>query len=194
MKKILPVLLILLGISISVAAQANREELDDLRREAGLPDDALIRVNEGQAFPAGKLKVYLAVKQSRDAAEDFEGWVEKWNRKDGGKYGMLEIANDPTAADIIVAQYKTGGAEYVAESKVDFGKLSTEKDSSPGFKVDSDSRYKRLDLPIYSYLMVRSNGFWVVVFRLVETSLPGKQLINPDARIRGDLKKRLKDR
>lgn len=201
MKKLSLFLLTLFIFSVNVFAQ-NNKELDKLRKETSLPSDEIIRVNKDIKFPANKtLKVLLAINQSGYDARKFEEWIEKWNRKDGKKYGNVELVGEPDEADVIVAQFRTVRPEYVLESRVNVGNvsdddqiLSNDNRTLSNRRIKSETDYRRLAIPTRSYLLVKVSGFWTVVFRDVETSLFEKQKINPYTRIRGAFKKRLKKR
>ncbi len=195
MKKLFLLLVILIVSAANFLAQSKNKELEALREETNLPDKEIIRVNKKIKFPNKKpLKIYLAINQSEKDAKKFEKWIGKWNKKNATKYGQVELVSDNSKADVIVAQYRVPRSKYVKESKVTVGNVSETGKILPKAEVDSEYSYRRLDLPIYSYLLVRSNGFWTIVFQNVEPVFVEEQYVNPYARLRGALKKRLKKR
>ena len=186
---------LLISGALNLFAQTSSNDLRKLKQEINLPENEAILVNENLELPAAQdLKVLLAINQSRTDAENFGKWITKWNKKNGSKYRELELVNETSAADLIVVQFRNTHPKYAAQSKIDILNIPLSGNQNGNLKVNSENGYERLDLPIFSYLLLRSNGIWTVIYQHIETSIPGRQLSMPDAKIRTALSSRLKNK
>ncbi|HSK74739.1 MAG TPA: hypothetical protein VK892_23775 [Pyrinomonadaceae bacterium] len=195
MKKIALASIVIFSSIVGVFANLEDKEILLLRKQINISDRELIRRNKDEKFPAGhSLKVFLAVKHNKGSKNDFEEWVAKWNTKDSGKYGKLEIVNTIEDADIVIAQFVTESSKYVGEESVTVGTVPRPGEIKPKLRVESERGYKPLHLPVRSYLLVRSDNMLTIVYSDVETSIIGEQQYNPDLRLWSSLEKKMRER
>lgn len=196
MKKILLALVIVFTFITGVFAYFEDKEITLLRQQINIPDTEAIRKNKKEKFPAGQtLKVFLAIKHNKESERDFEEWIEKWNKNNGVKYGKLEAVDSIETADIAIVQFVTKRSEYVEETGISIGTTPKPGETKPKLRVETDRGYKRLDLPVHSFLLVKSNDLWTIVYNDVETVISDEQLLaNPDSRLWSAVEKKMKER
>ena len=118
MKKLSLVICVLSMFGLSISGQTSGSDLEQLRKEVGLPSSASIS-KKGVSFPDLKpIKIFLAIKHKKDAAKDFMNWIDKWNRTKGNHYGQLQIVSNLADADIAAVHYRYGRARPVREESV----------------------------------------------------------------------------
>ena len=195
MKKTFVCLTVLAVFSTLASAQVSEKEAGLLREELKLADDEPILIDRGRNFPAQKpLRVFTAIKQSAKEAERFGKWLRKWDKKNSKKYGKIQIVDEIEKADVVVAQFRTVAPVYVKEVVTKVGNISSTGEIRDKVRIGTEYGYRRMDLPTHSYLLVKSNRAWVIVFRNIEPIFVEEQLVNPRARLRGAMSKRLKNR
>ena len=195
MKKTFVCLTILVVFSALASAQVREKEAELLRDELNIAANQTILIDRGKSFPARKpLRVFAAIKQSAKEAKKFGKWLKKWNKKNGNKYGKIEIVDKLENADVVVAQFRTVAPVYVKEVVTKVGNISSTGEIRDNVRVGVGYGYRRMDLPTHSYLLVKSNRAWVIVFRNVEPIFVEEQMVNPRARLRGAMSKKLKNR
>lgn len=195
MKKIALALIVIFSSIVGIFAFWEDKEISLLRKEINISDKELIRRNKDEKFPAGQsLKVFLAVKHNKESRRDFEEWIENWNDKSSAKFGRLESVDSIENANIVIAQFVTNSSKYIEEASVSIGTFPRPDETKPKLRVESERSYKPLHLPVRSYLLIRSDDMWTIVYSDVETSIYGDQLNNPDLRLWSAVEKRMKER
>ena len=184
----------LLGF-IPALGQTDDRDILELKRQLKLPADEVIRVSRDTRFPkVDSIRTYVAVLQSESDKDDLISWINKWNRKNGPKYGGIEPVDGIDDATVIIVQFRNRRIRYEPEQVLTIGNIDKEDRPLGRVRVETDIRNRRLKLPLSSYLLVRENGFWTIVYADVETSLTGEQRTNPYSRLRSNLRKKLKER
>jgi hypothetical protein len=106
MRILFPVSILLILICIPAMGQNANEELARLREHLTVPDSTPIKLANSSALPSGQsLKVYIATGLDVGVRGNFIKWMDEWNKKDGKKYGMVELVSDMSQAEIILARY-----------------------------------------------------------------------------------------
>jgi hypothetical protein len=205
MKKVFSIKCVLLLLSLSVFGQATKADLNQLRKEVGLPVSTSITKADVSFPTAEPLKIYLAIKHNKRAAKDFIDWVEQWNRENSGQFGEIQIVDDLVDADIAAVQFQFGAARVVQETsarlKIGKGRRESGDDDDEfvlGGIGNSNARVensvKTLKVPLYSYLIVRgaSNSSWIVNYSRIDEKLSGKNF--PELLLQTAIEDRLKNR
>jgi len=176
-------------------AQSNAKEIANLRRHLNISDAEPIRVNTDTRLPAGSsLKIFLTVKRQGNEAKYFEKWVQDWNKKDAAKFGKLEIVSDISQADFVLAHFVSGTSKLVPEASLKIGNTPPEGQIKPEFRVEGKNEVRSLLLPAYSYLLVREDTFWTIVYQDVDSIVEEEQISNPEYKLWRTVKNRMKDR
>ncbi len=82
------------------------DEFGKLRDQLNLPLSTPVSTSESNDLPAGNpLKVCLAVEDPK-MSEPVTNWVNKWNKGQAQKYGLLEIVSDVGQSDVCIVVYK----------------------------------------------------------------------------------------
>jgi hypothetical protein len=98
-------LLALLFIYSSAAGQIKEAEATAIREALQLPASTSLTVIKSNVVPDGiPLRIYLAGAVSGAFTSDLSGWIEKWNKMDGPKYGTLEIATDLANSEVCLVR------------------------------------------------------------------------------------------
>lgn len=202
MKQTLFISLIILLFGLSVLGQTTKADLEQLRKEVGLPSSISI-TKVDVSFPDAKpIKIYLAIKHNKRAGKDFIKWIEQWNRENSGQFGQIQIVDDLADADIAAVQYQFGVSRAVREdsAQLRIGKKPRTDDDDKfvlrdieNSNVRLESSVKTLKLPLYSYLIVRGqNSSWIVDFSRIDDKLSDKNF--PDLILQSAVEDRLKNR
>lgn len=204
MTKVFFIKCVLLTFGLSVFGQTTKADLNQLRKEIGLPASTSIN-RASVSFPAAKpTKIYLMIKHNKRAAEDFIDWVEEWNRTNANQFGQIQIVDELIDADIAAVQFQFGAARTVREdsARLKIGKGRREDDNDDDRFVLNDignsnarieSSARSLKLPLYSYLIVRgSNSSWNVNYSRVDERISGKEF--PDLLLQSAVADGLKNR
>jgi hypothetical protein len=89
------------------------DEFARLRDQLKLASSTPVIKIESNVLPTAKpLKLYLAIEDPK-TAESLVEWVETWNKKDGVKYGSIQIVSDMSEADVLLARYR--GSNLIVE-------------------------------------------------------------------------------
>jgi len=97
---------LILLLATAATSQNTTEELARLREHLSLPDSTSIKVATSSALSTRRpLNVYIATGLDLGVRNNFTKWLDEWNKKDGRKYGTVEIVTDLTQADVILARY-----------------------------------------------------------------------------------------
>lgn len=135
-----------------VMGQTMSDELAKLRQHLNIPESIsispAISTNLPEAIP---LKIYIATGLDMKVRDNFVKWIEKWNEKDGKKYGLIEIVSEINNADIILARYTN--RDQVTSKMV----------SGTNVVTGTTSTYSVSRVPLYSYVLARdSNGLKIL--------------------------------
>lgn len=209
MKKILFISSLVLICGLSVFGQTTKADLEQLRKQVGLPTSQTIGKNDA-SFPTSKpIKIYLAIKHNKQSAQDFMDWVDKWNDANAAQFGEMQIVDRLNDADIAAVQYQFGTGRVVRGESV---KLKTGKipggnvgdaigggndklvlNSVGNSKVKVEDSVKTLTVPLYSYLMVRGqNSVWSVNYSRVDDRISDNNF--PELLLQSAIEDKLKNR
>ena len=204
MKKLFLVICALSMFGLSIFGQTSKSDLEQLRKEIGLPYSVSIFKNDA-SFPDLKpIKIFLAIKHNKDASKNFINWVGKWNRTNGNQYGQLQIVDNIADADIAAVQYQFGSTHFVREESVQakIGKVPTQVEKNDRFvlnrvgnsKIKVESSDRALRIPLYTYLITRSQGSsWYVNYSRVDELISEENQF-PEVRLQSTIESRLKNR
>lgn len=79
-----------------------RDQFTMIREILGLPPSTPVaRADPDKLPPANPLKVYTSFQQP-EVEKRFRNWVERWNKEDGKKYGMIEFVDQLAKSDVSV--------------------------------------------------------------------------------------------
>lgn len=179
-----------------VHGQLNTREIAELRKNTKIPATDTVRNSPSTGLPKSpKLRVFLAVSTPGSDKKWMRERLVEWNRDHGNSDGTVEEVSKPTDADLIFVQYNSMRSKFVESSSA---RLITRSDAKPGQKsVDLDLNPYEVDslaLPIYSYLMLREDDLWTVLYSDVEASDPNKQIRNPVRRLLGAFEEKMRSR
>ena len=89
----------------SASAQIRDEESSAIREALGLPASTAVAAGKSDVVPeAVPLKVYAAGAVNDAFRSSLSVWVAEWNKKDGRKYGTLEVIGDRAEADLLLVR------------------------------------------------------------------------------------------
>jgi hypothetical protein len=204
MKKLFFINCVLLIFGLSIFGQTTKADLEQLRKEIGLPASVSI-TKDDISLPSSKpIKIYLAIKHNKRAAKDFADWVEQWNRTKAAQFGEIQIVDKLADADVAAVQFQFGAARVVREEsaqlKIGKGRQPTDNDDDKFVLRSSGSSNPRIEesirtlkIPLYSYLIIRGqNASWFVAYSRIDEKNSGENF--PDLILQSALKKRLENR
>jgi len=204
MKKVFFINCVLLMFGLSVFGQTTKSDLEQLRKEVGLPASISI-TKDDVSLPASKtIKVFLAIKHNRRAARDFIDWVEQWNRTNANQFGEIQIVDKLADADVAAVQFQFGAARVVREdsAQLKIGKVRRETDNDDdkfvlkgigNSNARVESSVRTLKIPLYSYLIVRGqNSSWVVDYSRVDEKISDENF--PELLLQSAIGDKLKNR
>ncbi len=172
----------LLFIGIVAAAQSFAQpgegELRALREFLNVPETTTIGTSTASLPNETPLKVYVATGQDNALQKVFLKGFAEWNKKNGAKFGSLEVVADISEAQIIVAWYAV--------------RLPLKSQPPPIFPMDM-----ALGPPerSHSYLLLRTADGLEILSRRIVDGYP--DLMQSDRRgeiVRAELFKRMKAR
>ena len=147
MKKSMYAVLSIFLMFSSAESQGVADEMVALRKHLELPENInLALASSSRISQAGPLKVYLAFGLDIGVRNNFEQWINKWNKGDGKKFGALQVISQMAQADVILARYvvpsdatsTTSGAIY----------------ANSGIMVGRTGLYQTI--PVYAYVVART--------------------------------------
>ncbi len=204
MKKVLFINCVLLIFGLSVFGQTTKSDLEQLRKEVGLPASTSITKSD-VSFPASKpIKIYSAIKHNKRAAKDFTDWVEQWNQTNAKQFGEIQIVDNLADADTAAVQFQFGAARVVREdsAQLKIGKARREADKDDdkfvlqgigNSNARVESSVRTLKRPLYSYLIVRGqNSSWFVDYSRVDEKISDENF--PELLLQSAIGDRLKNR
>jgi len=167
--------------------QFSKVELSRLRERLQLPPSAIITTAVGAKLPASPaLKVYIATSNSDPTYRYFVESFDKWNKKDGRRYGLIQAVPDLSQADVILALYRVREGVTNSPSPVVGhvpGVVLTSPNTGPPLR-------ERLPNILYSYLITRNKDAFEIVYRdVAPLSRPDQEM-----RVLNELKKQMKKR
>ena len=195
MKLVVFVAVVLFASAFNVSAQFTKDEIANLKKQTNISSKETVRYSKDARLTSDdSLKIFLAVKRRGSEAEWFEKSIAEWNQKEGDQYGKLEIVDDIREADAILVQFVATNVKRVEEKSIGIGNVPRGQ-TQPKIRVKSETQYKTLKLPVYSYLMKRDADSWTIIYGNAETSLPDEQFsISPDLRLWQVFKEEMKSR
>ena len=184
MKNIFFINCVLLIFGLSVFGQTSKADLKQLQKEVG---SSISITDKDAVFPAAKtVKIYLAIKYNKQSAKDFAEWTAKWNQTEAQQYGAIQIVDKPADADIAAVQFQYGAARVVREETARFKIGKTDPNDTKNndkFVINSignsnaraETSARALELPLYSYLIVRGqDAAWAVDYARIDERLDYK--------------------
>jgi len=191
------IIAVLMTATFTASAQLNNEEIANLKKQVNISAKDAVRYDKNAKLTSGdSLKIFLAIKRPGSEAESFEKWIADWNAKDGDKYGKLEIVKDIAQADAVLTQFVVAtNAKRVEDRAVSVGNIPRLGQTKSKVRVKTETDYKSLKLPVYSYLIKREADVWTIIYGNAETSLPDEQFsVSPDLRLWQTFKEEMKSR
>lgn len=189
-------LAILLSATSGVFAQLDDKEVSNLRKHLKISAKDVVRQDKNAKLADGNsLKIFLAIKRSGSEANYFEKWVEDWNREEAARYGTLEMVKDAAQADVVLSQFVSTQSKLVQDASIGIGNVPPPGQLKSKVRVTREVDIQQLKLPVYSYLIKREGDVWTIIYKDVETSIPGEQLsVSPESRLWRSFKEELKAR
>lgn len=182
-------------------AQLGDRELSELRKIASIPKDEIVRTKSGGSIADSKpLKVYLAVKLPGSDKKNLEKLVAKWNRDEGATYGLLEIVDDVSKAEVVLAEFRYSRSKPVETYSVKVGekdlvgRTTTTADLGSDVAVSAGRDYDVFTQPVMTYIVSRENDLWTVVYAQVESFETEKQQFDPTLRLWQKFTQRVRER
>lgn len=205
MKKFIYINCALLIFALSVFGQTSKRDLEQLRKEIGLPASVSISRSKTPLPESKSLKIFLTIKHNKGAAKDFINWVDEWNSRNSNQYGQLQIVDNIDEADIAAVQYQFGTTHYAEEEAVrmQIGKVSSQDKKNEdkivlgslgNSNIKSESSVKVLRLPLYTYLVARGqNSSWLVNYARVDELVSDEDQF-PERLLQSAIENKLKNR
>ncbi len=148
--KILQVLILVFVIWDSVPSQSIDVELVKLREFLKQPASTVI-VPSTAPLPSGaSLKVFIATGLENDLYKVFVRRISEWNKKNGQKFGRVEVVSNIAEAQVVLAWYS----------------IRIEKMTHPPDDTPSDERICCPERD-YSYLLVRTDDGFAMLSRII---------------------------
>lgn len=145
-----------------IAAQTMNDEIARLRAHLSVSDSIQVNTSSAPILPKEyPLKVYIATGLDMVVHNNFVRWINEWNRKDGKKYGALEIVEDLNQANIILARYTLKD------------QVTTQQDSVTVENTTILLSSSRAIVPVYAYIIRRQPQRLEILSRYAE-SAPAK--------------------
>lgn len=141
-------LLLLLTFCAAASAQTADEELARLRQHLGVPEGTQITTAANAVIPnVSPLKVFVAVGLDTTVRDNYVRWFKDWNGKQGKKYGQIDLVDEMSKADIILARY------------VLRDHISTRTEPGKWYEITREAHVS----PAYNYMLLPAgNGFTIV--------------------------------
>ncbi len=172
---------------VPVFGQNTNDEIAKLREHLAVPESTTIKLADSSSLPSGiSLKVYIATGLDLGVRGNFREWINEWNKKNGKKYGTVEIVSDMQQADIILARYT------VREKITDRTETNTVPIPATVYDPATKSIITRPVprtystsyslMPVYAYIISRKSDGLEILWRYTgevgveETTESGKQL------------------
>jgi hypothetical protein len=149
------VLLSFTSTLLSVLAQTSGDEHDALKKHLEVNDAVQIRLAQDRSLPSGKLKVFLGIGLDTQLRDNFVRWINDWNRKDGKKFGEIEIVSELQQADIIFARYAMSDR---VSNRTDTKPMTTSVYNPNTNQLEQRTiarTYSRSVVPAYGYVLRR---------------------------------------
>lgn len=204
MKKLFLLVCLSIMFGFSAFGQTSNNDLEQLRKELGLPVSVSISKSNVALSNSTPIKIFLAIKHNKSALKNFISWVDEWNKTNGHQYGQLQIVNNLPDADIAAVQYQFGTTRFVREDSVQIkaGKLPPQDQRNDKIvlgkignsSVSAESSAKSLRIPLYTYLIARGkNTAWFVGYSRVDELISNENPF-PDKLLQSAIETKLKNR
>lgn len=153
--KTFPLLILALLVWDLAPAQSIDAELVKLREFLKVPAATKI-VPSTAPLPSGAyLKVFIATGAEKDLYQVFVKRINEWNKKNGERFGRLEVVSDVSEAQVVLAWYS----------------IRIEKMTHPPDDTPSDERICCPERG-YSYLLVRNQDGFAMLSRIIIEGYP----------------------
>ena len=169
------VLLMITFLAFSASAQTSSKDLSELRKKLGLARDAPILIDRKVRPNGDTLKTFVLIEEQGNKQGKFEKWVLKKNQKNDPTLNLTDEFSD---AQFAVIQLVRRRIKLQRERVLRVGNVD-EHGRPDGIGVSRSTETRLVRLPVYSYVLVKKNGFWTIVFSDVETSINGQERVNP---------------
>jgi hypothetical protein len=176
-------LTIFLSLTLGVfAAEQRFGRAEDalLKKLLGDAKATSITVSKSQRLPDKRdltICVY-APRQSRLRA-DFGEWLAEWNKADGEKHGRVEVTEDASRADVILARLVVIGRSEVSDPTYTSGVVGTDPVTrrpvtQAEMPVESYSEAK-----VYTYVIARGPSALTILWRGTDTARTNRGIVGP---------------
>jgi hypothetical protein len=161
----LTLLLCLASSLVPLSAQTSGDELDSLRKHLGVSEGFQVGLAQDKSLPNGKIGVFLAFGLDTAMRDNLVRWIGDWNRKDGKKYGSIDLASELGQADVVLARYTISD------------RISSQTYTTPGTVVVYNPNTNQLEskaiartystsmVPAYGYVLRRGENRLDVISR-----------------------------
>lgn len=152
-------------------AQTTNEELARLHEHLGMPPSVSLGVAESSALTSKMpMKVYIATGLDIGVRGNFKEWISKWNRKEGKKYGALQVVPDLSTADVILSRY-TLRDEVTTGTNTDITNRSVhEWPSGRIARVPVPKTYSYNQVPVYAYVIEKKSESYEILWRYASST------------------------
>lgn len=211
MKEIFSVSAVLLILGLSIFGQKSKSDIERLKKEINLPSSVSVNVDDAE-FPSAKtIKVYAAIKHNRKSAKQFDEWAAEWNKANAAQFGEIQLVDKLEDADVAAVQFQFGPGRPVREDSIRLrtGKVQGGNPADATSNSRDDDRFvlngignknvraetavRNLDLPLYSYLIVRGqNASCTIDYSRLDDRLDTRNF--PELLLQSAIEDRLKNR
>lgn len=165
------ILTFLLGVP--AVAQTTKEEFARLRQHLAVSEEIPITLAESSSLPDDRpLKLYIATGLDMAVHANFTKWIDEWNRKDGKKYGAIEVVSELSQADVILARYtlrdKLTDRTETYSSTVPGTVYDPRSGSTVTRPVPRTYSSSYSVVPVYAYVIGREAGALRILWRYVD--------------------------
>lgn len=166
MTRICLVIALLLLPGSAPALQDQKQETEALCLYLGFPAATPVKLASSRALQCGDpVKLFLGFGLDMSVRDRFTGWIDEWNRKDGKKYGRIEVVAAIDDLEVVVARmvYRDQLSTRT-ESRVKTGAAwDWQKKEWVVRPMPTMSTYEVV--PIYGYILNQTNGHLFLVSR-----------------------------
>lgn len=149
-----------------VFAQSPEEELTLLKQYLDLPPESNFSLSPQSKIPnSNPLKIFIGTGLDMIPKQNYLRWIDKWNKKDGKKKGIIQVVDSVQEAELILARIslkeKVGTEEqsYVVPGTVyNF--------STRSFVTTPVSGSRSISVvPVFSYIILKDGGSFKIIYR-----------------------------
>ena len=159
---------ILAVFGLGIYGQRSKEDIERLKRQAGLPASEQVLQRKVSVKP-GEIKIIFSVDGQYVREGKLIAWIADWNRKYAAQLGEVKVAANVSEANVAVVAFKYGVSKVVVEESVGvkLGRMNPPSSSDDAVtvlrdtgndRVSTGTTVKRLPIPFYSYVLVRDQA------------------------------------